>query len=263
MAINSYNDIIGIIKKTESSVRFEWNENFEVFFKYLVLKFNGNLRYIETSLEFFDQFYIKNRNEKLQYYKNIVEILKDDKRNFLEQYPEFRKKLYRHYSELRCNLKDNLDSDEKLTKEDLLRLKEDIKDCIQASKKPYRKIFKSKNSITYSSLFINPEHPQKLKELLLQNDYLNNDFSWKGTTQKKNELAIAFYVLREDKFGIKAIKHQDDNKNQIICFYKEFGLKVKRNSEEEGHVTYYNISVIPKNRETIQKFKLLFAKLNS
>ena len=96
-----------------------------------------------------------------------------------------------------------------------------------------------------------------VKKLLKDNGFLKESGEWQGETGKSNELAVLFYLLKLPKHSLCIIRNSD-NKNRIIAFYHEFGLKVDIQGETGGYCTYGNIAQESHAIEIRAKFKLIF-----
>jgi hypothetical protein len=58
-------------------------------------------------------------------------------------------------------------------------------------------------------MFINSTIAKELKEILSKYNYIDSNNMWKGNSQSKNELAIAYYILKQPEYGFQLIKAGD------------------------------------------------------
>ena len=123
-----------------------------------------------------------------------------------------------------------------------------------------RKKREPRPKIKYSDLFRNELVGDELKLIFRKFGYLNKDGSWCGQTVAKNELAIAYYILKEPTYGFQLIK-PDDQKPQLIAFYKEFGLQVSEEKKADSYTTYRNIASEPSRRDIHKEFVQIFQPL--
>ena len=161
--------------------------------------------------------------------------------NMSQTFPEFKKRLSR--------IEKNTDA--------IAELQKGIEFLIKRMSANKRKGRKRTTRISFMDIFLKEDYGIIVKSLLKENNYISKDGIWRGETGKSNELAVLFYLLKLPKYGLCVIR-SSDNKNSIIAFYLEFGLKVDIQGETGGYCTYGNISQEPGASEIRTKFKLIF-----
>ncbi len=124
---------------------------------------------------------------------------------------------------------------------------------IEAIKEKIKEIKNPGNSpppLKYEDLFHRKADADWVKEVF-KSEELTVKGKWKGDTNKKNELLIAFFVLRE--LGI--IKQGFKTPNATV-FYIEFGLQVGKGQYIEGR----SLRTEPKNDRLREFFTTIFTK---
>jgi hypothetical protein len=114
--------------------------------------------------------------------------------------------------------------------------------------------------VKYNDLFKNKETGKELVKIFRKYHYTDKNNLWIGESKVKNELAIAYYVLKLPEHEFQLIK-TGDKKNQLIAFYKEFGLTVAKRIEDGVYTTERNLLTEPAYGDVHDNFKSLFKQL--
>ena len=253
-------------------MRYQFIENFDkmyrVNFNSIILKQNPKNFLAIQFLQYC--FVFDDREDKLVFCRKFINRLEIDKEGFFIDNPEAKDGLLIlfkiEWDSLRKAINKNQFHSEfidRLTKIEentdvISELQKEIKFLVNRTVANKRKGRRKPEPLKYDKIFVeNKEYGKKVKLLLEKNGYLDKDGMWIGESGKRNELAVLFYLLKKPKHNICIIKNTD-NKNAIIAFYKEFGLKVSVQGEKGGYCVYNNISQESLALETRAKFKLIF-----
>ena len=214
-------------------------------------------------------FVFDNREDKLVFCRKFINRLEIDKEGFFIDNPEAKDGLLIIFkvewdslrrtnskSQTFPGFKKRLSRIEKNT-DAITELQEGIELLIKRMSANKRKGRRKTTPVSFEEIFLKEDYGIIVKSLLKRNNYINKEGIWRGETGKSNELAVLFYLLKLPKYGLCIIRNSD-NKNSIIAFYREFGLKVSIQGEIGGDCTYGNIAQEPGASEIRTKFKLIF-----
>lgn len=251
--------------------RFMFIENFDVAYRAMFLssKHKPENKSFPTFLFLQYSMIFDDREDKIEFCKKFITRLEADKEDLMVDYAETKEDLLTlfkiEWDSIRKAMKGEKtvgdlhsrvsDTEKKL--DSILDLQSQIDLLIADYRSNKRKGRKKSKAIKYLDLFTKEGYGQKVKDVLSDNGYLNQEGMWRGETRKKNELAVLFYLLKLPKYRYMIIRNVD-NKNSIIAFYKEFGLKVDVQGETGGYCLYTNISQDPGAAEIREKFKEIF-----
>lgn len=243
-------------------LRFDYVEDFDDVYEFLIIRLK--LKPISDRMFIYFFFY---------HYSEIFDDLQDKLDfciKFIKRFELEKDEIYwisnRNKGYLLGILREEWDSLRKTLREktanykveDSLQNKLDLLIQITTEKEKKRiKRPKRQKLVTYDEIFVEAKYGDKVKEILSKNKLIGEDGTWIGETDKSNELAVLFYLLKEPKYNLRIIKG-GDKKPKIIAFYNEFNLKVDRQGESGGYCTYGNISNEPGAREIKRKFQLMF-----
>ena len=217
-------------------------------------------------------FIFDTREDKLEFCRKFIKRIEIDKEGFFKDDPDFKDGLLiifrgewdslrqaknlepknTEFSNLILGLESKVDS--------LASLESEIQHLINYKKHHNRASFKEKKEINYAGLFINKDIGNELKNIFRKYGYLDNRNKWLGQTQAKNELAIAYYVLKEPMYNFRLIK-PGNKKGQLLAFYKEFGLNVSENVDSKSYTSIRNLTTEPSRRDLHDQFIHLFNPL--
>ena len=124
-----------------------------------------------------------------------------------------------------------------------------------------RKSTNKKIALEYKDIFKNEKIAIELKNLFQTNGFTDKSGKWNGLTGAKNELAIAYYVLKDPAYGFHFIK-PGDKKNQLMALYNEFGLKVTEKADQNSDTSIRNLTTEPTPGETHDEFIRIFKPLH-
>ena len=139
---------------------------------------------------------------------------------------------------------------------ELQRSMNSLLDIIKTNK---RKGAKKTTTVGYKDIFINEKIAVELKNLFQVHGFTDKG-SWKGQTGAKNELAIAYYILKDPAYGFHLIK-PGNKKNQLMALYNELGLKVAEKANQITYTSIRNLTTEPTRGETHDEFIRIFKPL--
>lgn len=260
-------ELFKTIKRTHDAVRYELTENFDLFYKILILEsiLTKKTMFITPTFMLLYLNAFLTDSERIAFCIKMIERVKDKKNNQLKDHPEIATELFRMFTKYWSQAKDHIILDnlslQMEQREKLDALKGVLDEIMLRSNRPNKKTSpgRKKMVVLFENLFRNEGVGNELKKIFLKHRYIENN-NWLGQSKANNELAIAYYVLKESEYGFQLIK-TGDKKPQLIAFYKEFGLKVSENTEGSPNTTYRNISTEPSVRDTHDEFIRIFQPL--
>lgn len=243
--------ILDDLGSSNSEIIAHWEhmmlENFDNFYDYVLLEnFDENTPDgIINVFETYDTLVFgTDQVSRLKFCWKMIQRVKNNKKNGLEDYPKIARELLSVYTKLWHETKLFMESEISLDK-------------IIEEKKA---IDKTRKSLSFKDLFKDKQKADDLKKIFKKFGYLDENYNWIGQTGAKNELAIAYYVLREPAFDLQLIK-LGHKKPQLITFYQEFGLQVSEKSDESAYTSIRNLTSEPTRNDIHEIFKELFKPL--
>ncbi len=255
-------------------LRYEFIEKFDLTY---VLNFKyskvppGHKNFLSVQLLQYS-FLFDDNTDKLDFCRKFIRKLEIDSEGIFKEFPEDKENLLTlfkiEWDSLRKEEKQSNELTEILNRISRIENNVDLIPELQKNIAMLLKVFDSNSrkkrkpspKIEYCNLFRNEQVGDELKLIFRKFGYLNKDGSWCGQTVAKNELAIAYYILKEPTYGFQLIK-PDDQKPQLIAFYKEFGLQVSEEKKADSYTTYRNIASEPSRRDIHEEFVQIFQPL--
>jgi hypothetical protein len=255
-------------------LRFEFIEKFDLAY-FVNFKFSkvppGHKNFLAVQLLQYS-FLFDDNTDKLDFCRKFIRKLEIDSEGIFNEFPEDKENLLTLFKiEWDCLIKEGKQSE--LLIEGLARishieknvdlipeLQKNINILLKVIDSNSRKKRKPRTKIKYSDLFRHEQVGEELKIIFRKFNYLYVNESWCGQSGAKNELAIAYYILKEPEYGFQLIK-RGERKPQLIALYEEFGLNVSEQKDENAYTTYRNISSEPTIGDTHDEFKHLLKPL--
>ncbi|MDX8340548.1 hypothetical protein SLH46_15215 [Draconibacterium sp. IB214405] len=254
------------------ALKYHAVENFDLFYhlNFSVSKIKpGHKNFLAVQLLQYSVFF-DNNEDKITFCQKIIDKLELDIEGTFKNYPDDREGLLTFFRmEWDGHRKKNnkTDESEALLKrlssiEERVSLIPQLQHCIvemmNAKSKKTQK--RSPSKVKYEDLFKYKETPEALKEIFRKHGYIDKNDCWQGQTGAKNELAIAYFVLKEPEYGFQLIK-QGGKKPQLIALYREFGLQVSEQLVSNTYVTIRNLTTRPSESDSHDEFKRTFRSL--
>lgn len=148
-----------------------------------------------------------------------------------------------------------------IIQQEINKAEEEINQYQSSKTQPPPQTKPPKEQLTFNNLFQIPYNSDKkqteLKELLKNNEYINDIYQWEGHTTDKKELAFLFHYFKDTP----GIMQPGNFAPQIKIFYKEFGLTVTNDPKVKDKVsTVRNLKPYSPSNETYQDFKMKFSE---
>lgn len=254
------------IEKTADAVRYEMIENFDLMYKILILSslIAQKPEYITPTFNLMYLDILKTDSDRIAFSLKMIEIVKDKRNNQLKDHPEIAKELFRNFTRYWNNARNNIVQNRKKIQmgqsKELAEVKELLEEVTDKLRRSGKGGGRKAKVLRFKDIFRKSEIGDELKKIFKQFEYTDNNDKWIGHSDKKNVLAIAYYVLKKPEHKFQLIK-SEYQKPQLIAFYKEFGLRVSENSKDNADTTYRNISTEPSPRVTHDEFKSIFQPL--